>query len=580
MPKFKRGKSLIICLLCFMMILTTLFSVVKIDAIKNKFTDKSDIPQAANGQYTFDATYLTPSNALYIQNSMFYISSPAGLYAFSDSVAAGCSFAGKSVFLKTNIDWSKGNIDYWQPIGEVFISDDDENKDYRGCGSEYKFPATPFKGNFYGQGYTISNLYCEMTGSFIGSGDEVGLAFFGRTENAEIYDLKIQNMKIKNYDTGSLESYMSGFVGMNFGNLLISNCSLENISITYVDGCTDSYFGGFLCYSYIGQNYDVNIYSCYFKNITRTVEGDAKAYWDSYVGPSYYVIKENIPSNLTLEEVLNILNDIIKNACKYYNIYVDVNNDLDFSLAKYFDPKETLEYPDLPNIYPDTSDIYTNATDARNNLKNNELWFVVNERGYTNPYLRAFMNLYKPEFVSSTGGAVNEIKSIYVPNGQNAISDLNNKQLVQEYWTGIVEVTPDKGYIFNDWTYELVEKNGVNVHTYTAHFLEETYNLIINIYDVSGSKLQTLNAHVQYKNEIDIDMVDELNNDNILITNLIISNLNGSTISANIDNKYTYDSSRTTLQNDVSLEVGDYTNNATITLNIYLKYKTYGVEVG
>ncbi|MDR0790021.1 MAG: hypothetical protein LBO06_04410, partial [Bacteroidales bacterium] len=93
-----------------------------------------------------------------------------------------------------------------------------------------------FKGNFDGQGYTISNLKCKKPTTST-SFNNVGL--FGYTENASIRNVTLVDCEFSGY------RYVGGIIGQYTGSDVIENCHVVS---TEVHG--HQYTGGIVGYSY------------------------------------------------------------------------------------------------------------------------------------------------------------------------------------------------------------------------------------------------------------------------------------------------------------------------------------------
>lgn len=161
------------------------------------------------------------------------ISTPQDLADFAASVNAGNDFSGKKVVLAANIDLS--GIADWTPIG---------------MGDHY------FKGEFDGQGHTISNL--TQT-----SGTRMGL--FGLVGNAYLHDFTLKNVSF----TANGNSTRIGAV---VGNLqhwnVVKDITVDGVTlqVTGNDGLIGAAFG----YVWKSQVSNVNT-----KNVKITVSGDS-----------------------------------------------------------------------------------------------------------------------------------------------------------------------------------------------------------------------------------------------------------------------------------------------------------------
>lgn len=161
------------------------------------------------------------------------ISTPQDLADFAASVNAGNDFSGKKVVLAANIDLS--GIADWTPIG---------------MGDHY------FKGEFDGQGHTISNL--TQT-----SGTRMGL--FGLVGNAYLHDFTLKNVSF----TANGNSTRIGAVAGNLQHWnVVKDITVDGVTlqVTGNDGLIGAAFG----YVWKSQVSNVNT-----KNVKITVSGDS-----------------------------------------------------------------------------------------------------------------------------------------------------------------------------------------------------------------------------------------------------------------------------------------------------------------
>ncbi len=150
-------------------------------------------------------------NAIYINNL-------ADFNKFRDDVNAGNDYAGKTVYLKNDIDLSNAT---WTPIGNL---------------------SNPFKGTFDGDNHIISNLkvnHAEMSGLF---GYIVG----------DIKNVRLSNVTVKgNFIAGAL-------VGKVYGT--INNCHVDGGSVTSIPRLVNNMYddannvGGLIGYLAEGDN--------------------------------------------------------------------------------------------------------------------------------------------------------------------------------------------------------------------------------------------------------------------------------------------------------------------------------------
>lgn len=108
--------------------------------------------------------------------TVYYIQNPDQLAGFSNLVAQGIDFAGKTVRLASNINL---NNKKWQPIGYPRNTDGTRN---------------PFRGVFDGCGYTIYHLAIVATEEWDGILPD--LAFFDELEGATVKNVNFEHVRI------------------------------------------------------------------------------------------------------------------------------------------------------------------------------------------------------------------------------------------------------------------------------------------------------------------------------------------------------------------------------------------------
>lgn len=143
-------------------------------------------------------------------NGVITITSAGELAAFAASVNSGNAYTGKTIKLGANIDL---NDIVWTPIGTT---------------------SNPFNGNFYGEGYTVSNL-------FVQGGSWVGL--FGYVKNAaHIEGVTIDGAVVSGND------YVGAVLGGGYlAQNCVKNCTVKNAEITatpYLKADGVTYDGG------------------------------------------------------------------------------------------------------------------------------------------------------------------------------------------------------------------------------------------------------------------------------------------------------------------------------------------------
>lgn len=621
--KFKRGKVLIIGLMCLMIALTILFSVVKIFHERKEEDDTSQASLSFTGEYTFRARELSSADPYYTENSTFHIKTASGLYMFSESVAAGCSFEMKKVVLDKDINWNdfwnhfisdanqmikeynngtgemfflgstfqseflerekervtiyrnNGAKAYWQPIGELFTTGD-KTHDTRGVyGGWYSEPGiAQFMGEFDGQGHTISNLYCEMKDSEVGSGDIVGLGFFGRTKNATIRNLCLDNISVKNYNTETLLSYMAAMVGIKTDNLIIENCILKNIKVTFVKDCHSSYYAGFFCRSIntvLGVAGKVNIKDCYIDGFSKYTDGYTN--WQpsekfiSYIGPS--MEGTQIPDGTEkVEEFIQWINQ--RNQSYAYQNVVIKNYDVSYAILEDILKGAIATDPDTGQSYiikgVELTKVYTSFSAARNAIENSDVWYVPNAKHNYNdkfPCLALFTKLNTYTLKASGEGTIDGVTQMRVPDGET-IQPSTWGSVVNE-WDCNATVRPNDGYKFAGFEYQARPEGFQTGDVFTAWFISEEYELKIEVYDEFNKLYEfPLCLNIRYNEELIVEDAS-------------------STIYVKGYNVYSpadYLFYNTCVLGDQEdLIVGDYNEGQTITLKIYLKYKNYGIEV-
>ncbi len=255
----KNKKVLIIVLTLIVVFCFSVFSVLFINLIQSK-NIKEDIQPRA---YTFNDTngrIEKTSDERYKDNTYFYISSPKGLIEFAVSVAYGCSFAGKFIYLTNNLDMTGWN---YCPIG-------------LSMNGTKRYAAKPFSGTFLGCGFTVSNITTTIESE---GGLSAGyFGFFAYAEVANIIELKIKNFTITNYESGS-DQHIGGLIGHVFnGGSKISNCCVEDLHIINNNaegslGMSPTYAGGFV--GTLG-NGSIEITNCMLNRFTITENVAAK----------------------------------------------------------------------------------------------------------------------------------------------------------------------------------------------------------------------------------------------------------------------------------------------------------------
>ena len=150
---------------------------------------------------TWDKHKDTSWGSDYGTSSVFYIYDAGDLAQFSDMVNSGKDFAGRTIYLKADIDLA----DYrWTSIGRA--------------GSYFNYP---FRGTFDGQGYTISNIK-QLIGQYAAPG-----GLFGYVESGTVTNVKLQNVEIT-VRCGGI--YVGSLVAV-LKDGSVTNCDISGVNI-------------------------------------------------------------------------------------------------------------------------------------------------------------------------------------------------------------------------------------------------------------------------------------------------------------------------------------------------------------
>ncbi len=143
----------------------------------------------------------------YAQENIITVSSAAELEAIAKTVNSGNSFEGMTVVVAADIALNKRVVD---PAGNL---NEGEFTEWTPIGTE----KNPFKGNFDGNGYTISGLYINSEGQFKG--------LFGALSGAQIRNIYIEDSYINTSDhAGAVAGYATD-------ETVISSCHNVNTSV-------------------------------------------------------------------------------------------------------------------------------------------------------------------------------------------------------------------------------------------------------------------------------------------------------------------------------------------------------------
>lgn len=524
-------------------ILASFFTILT----SSKLNDKEQLP--IEGVYNFSSGRLEdPSNSNY-SNTEFEISDPNGLINFSISVAYGLDFTNKTVSLTNDIDYGASGMN-WQPIGASM-----NGTTYNGKKS--------FNGTFNGNGYTISNLTCNVEQCMVGE-SEICLGLFASLNNATISSVRVHNSCYKTYNSNIASFQVGGIAGaVEGGNVIISNCMIDSIKLESNPNAAWTYFGSISSKLIpLGAEVNLTIRDCLVQNVSYKEGG-------------------RIDFGATV-------------ACAS-----------NWHQVGYTDPKVSFERIELRNVPQNWSyfcseaenngslisngieTIYNAKSMAATSLKNNNLWHIPPTDEFNDgwPYLKSFIIFNKWIFKGSSKGTINngfEEFVLEIPNSID-ISTLVDSQHHYFYGQAII-ATPNAGYRFKEWTASADGK------TFTAKFVVETYQISKVVIVCNNEVLQSqdldnitinyngyLTLPVAYKEDsfkisvfvggeqkIEINISDGTK---YVLKQFAIENISDYTINCQALGAYMR----------LSTDLGD--NMQECQLAIELKYKTYGVEV-
>ncbi len=182
-----------------------------------------------------------------------------------------------------NEDMSAENLIEWTPIGSS---------------------STAYCGNFDGQGYTVSGLYCKADENYVG--------LFGKTD----YNYRISNLGVKDsYFEGN--SYVGAFVG--YASSLISNCFVDNVEVV----CNGNIGADFVGYnigeisnsystsdSFVGNSYYGTITNCYY--LADTGDGNGGKTAEQFAsGEVAYLLQAGVAEEDIYDDEWNYIETII-----------------------------------------------------------------------------------------------------------------------------------------------------------------------------------------------------------------------------------------------------------------------------
>ncbi len=182
-----------------------------------------------------------------------------------------------------NEDMSAENLIEWTPIGSS---------------------STAYCGNFDGQGYTVSGLYCKADENYVG--------LFGKTD----YNYRISNLGVKDsYFEGN--SYVGAFVG--YASSLISNCFVDNVEVV----CNGNIGADFVGYnigeisnsystsdSFVGNSYYGTITNCYY--LADTDDGNGGKTAEQFAsGEVAYLLQAGVAEEDIYDDEWNVIDTIL-----------------------------------------------------------------------------------------------------------------------------------------------------------------------------------------------------------------------------------------------------------------------------
>ena len=387
--------------------------------------DRRYSPHAA---YDFGSGSITDAESSnYTANSTFEISSLSEFNNFSESVAAGLTFAGKTVKLTAEV--SGGHGSEIKPVG-IKINN---NGNVSSCKA--------FSGTFDGQGHTISNVYFNQSGSAVGHTVN-WLGIFCNLESATVKNLRVFAFRIVNYSAPLAGFQIGGIAGNASANSTIENCMVEDFAVTNndeygtEDGC---WVGGILgrSYTYSGT---VKILNCMVKDFE--VRGEATVETVN-IGPAY----------LPASHSINLSNCVIQDGCSTnYKSGTGVTAE---------------------NIHS-TANTTTGLSKSSTGGASGSTWYYSSKYNNGFPYLRIFMSwtTYYFKVENSNHGRVSS-SSVEVPSDCAGASESSNK--VNFDCGETVTAIASAAYSFSSWT-----KSG---YTYTAHFSDKICEISFSLYD-------------------------------------------------------------------------------------------------
>lgn len=264
-----------------------------------------------------------------------------------------------------------------------------------------------FKGNFNGNGYTISNLNID---SYIRIDSINYHSLFYKMENAEIYNLNIDNEKITNL-TDEVD-YVSLLVG-ELSNTKINNISFNNSILELENASNDDKIGGVI-----------------FKSLEKTEVN--KLVFD-------LTVKTKTTLNMGM-----FINEIESSDDTYNNIIYKVtydgsisdNNKLYFTNSNNIEFKNTYSYELNPSIT--FKDITSDEVLENLNKDNNDyIWQIIDNKFYLKEKVKESQSSYSLRSSSSTYALNNETMTEHASSIDNDNVYINELDSDYQYYMGL-----------------------------------------------------------------------------------------------------------------------------------------------
>ena len=581
MIKFGAGKKLIIIMLSICTILLALFSVVAI--VHNKGNNynpiNSNIVFANDGYYgtvteapTYNhLDYGDPNYNLedrdnfkkyYDSKLYFHIYGWWGLKCFREWVSKQYDFHDKEVYLWSDITPPNEANNYWTPIGVVYSAD--------GGYLTYQY-AYEFRGHFYGNAHTISNIYCYYNSTNGSQFARYGV-FGCLGEGSKVTNLKLKDATFCDWYSrksgGWGPMYAGGITGEAYGNVTISNCVVENA--TFILRSANGYAGGIV--GLVENNHGTECYStnliienCIVDVVTLELDKDKDSKLSegcfANIGPVYWAYNGN-GAKISY-------NNILLKECGYKT----VSNAGDSSYFR--QPDSFWNYNENSGITIEKSLIYNLKTTASTELKENDkkkAWVIEDGFTWNNgwPYLKTYVSFDKYIFKADDNGTINDKSSVSIEVPQEAILQFATAASSQTIAGEHILAKAKTGCYFNNWT-----QNG---KTYTANFPKEEYTLNFTFYDEKGNLLTNNSSNKKithkYADEILISLIYEGKNIIIKAANTQVGKIGKG--SKYILNYVEFLGENYKISSLPTIDLGD--NGATAEVKIYFSTKSYNVE--